>query len=155
MSLLFFWQRESIIADCLIAKLLAFTLIEELFSEYLLVEVFLVWEVILKVFENLSVVALGEDKSQPGIVCGIFVGDNARGENLGELGLLGALDDDVWLFLLFSPVKLSFAALSRSETKIACWEVRSEEVAIVLEIGVARLSEQHDLKERKDRYCYE
>lgn len=63
MSLLFLWQRKSIVADCFIAKLLAFTLLEELFSENFLVEVFLVWEVILKLFENLSVVALGKDKS--------------------------------------------------------------------------------------------
>lgn len=58
MSLLFLWQRESIVADCFIAKLLAFTLFEELFTENLLVEVFLVWEVILEFFENLPVVAL-------------------------------------------------------------------------------------------------
>ena len=120
MSLLFFWQRESIVADCFITKLLAFTLFEKLSSKNLLVEVFLVREVILKVFENLSVVALGEDKRQPGIVCGVFVGDNARVENLGKLGLLGALDDDVWLFLFFAPIKLRFAALSCGETKIAC-----------------------------------
>ena len=120
MSLKLLRQRDGIVAHLPIAILLPFALLIQLFFEDLLVKVLLVRKILPEVFEIASVVALCENQGQPGIIRGVLVGDDARVEYLGELGLLGALDDDIRLHLLLTPVELGFAALSRGKAKIAC-----------------------------------